>query len=120
MFYPTQTQDTSEVIIQGKALAVISPPRKSRWCPLQADWPLILGQDGDSGCLVFDYRGKVLGMYVGGQGSAVDSGSRPPVKTPCVDGIHFVSPIVSIFDSIRAAAQADPSFDGLPVDVEFL
>jgi hypothetical protein len=80
----------------------------------------VFGKRGDSGSLVFDYQGKVLGMYLGGQHKNMDYSVTPHIECPSVDEIHFVAPIVPILESIRAAVQDDPSFEGHPVDVEFL
>ena len=110
------TKGNRDIIMVGKALAVVSPPEASQqWVWLGPGDRVVFGAPGDSGSLVFDYQGKALGMYLGGQRYAEDHS-----VTPSVDVIHFVTPIVPIINSIRATVQADPSFDGLPVDVEFL
>jgi hypothetical protein len=115
------TNGNRDVIMMGKTLVIVSPPEASQqWVWLGPGDRVVFGVPGDSGSLVFDYQGKALGMYLGGQRYAEDYSATPPIKAPSVDGIHFVTPIVPIIDSIRAEVQADPSFDGLPVDVEFL
>jgi len=55
--------------------------------------PIAFGWRGDSGNLVFDHQGRVLGMYIGGQSQSCDYQAHPPVKAPSIDGIHFISPI---------------------------
>jgi hypothetical protein len=78
---------------------------------------------GDAGSLVFDYRGKVLGIYVGGQNEGLkyhDDNVVPRITGRPVTGIHFISPIGPTMDGIRAAVRNDPAFGGLDVNVEFL
>jgi len=100
---------TTEIVV-GKALLVVSPPQSPKlWCGL----PIAFGHEGDSGSLVFDHQGKVLGMYFGGHHQSGPSGP------PSVDGIHFVSPMHLTLDAIRAAVTK-PGHEGGGVQVDFI
>lgn len=115
------TKGNRDITMVGNALAVVSPPKASQ----QRVWlgpgdRVVFGAPGDPGSLVFDYQAKALGMSLGGQRYAEDHSVTPPINVPSVDGIHFVTHIVPIVDSIRATVQVAPSSDGRPVDVEFL
>lgn len=112
--------DGRDVLIQGKALVVVSPPATSRTWPGTCGPPIAFGWNGDSGILVFDYKGRVLGTYIGGQSDQSDYKVDPPINTPSIDGIHFVSPIYPTLEGIRAAVRHDPTFGGLDVNVDFV
>ncbi|KAK3297321.1 uncharacterized protein B0H64DRAFT_372705 [Chaetomium fimeti] len=113
------------VPVVGSALVVLSPSETSPTGPGSPGCGSapVFGRKGDFGSLVFDYRGKVLGIYVGRQNEGPnreDYKVNPPITPPYFDGIHFVSPIGSTINGIRAAVRDDPTFGGLDVDVEFL
>ncbi|KAH6624962.1 hypothetical protein B0J18DRAFT_429789 [Chaetomium sp. MPI-SDFR-AT-0129] len=116
-----KVQGSSDVTITGKALVVVSPPKlpQRRSSVRPGTW-IAFSEVGDSGSLVFDYQGKALGLYFGGQGHTNDYKVTPPVEVSSVDGIYFVAPIVPILDSIQTTVQDDPFFEGLPVGVEIL
>ncbi|KAK3294584.1 uncharacterized protein B0H64DRAFT_401058 [Chaetomium fimeti] len=105
-----------EVIIKGKGLVVVAPPQYTRSHDVSSYSVDPFGRKGDSGSLVFNYEGKIIGIYIGGQ----DDDDPSFGKHLAISGIHFVSPIGPNLDAIRAAVQDDPSFGGAPVDVEFL
>jgi hypothetical protein len=107
-------------IVEGKALLVVSPPGSSTLWPSANGVPIAFGWRGDSGSLVFDHQGRVLGMYFGGQDQSLDYQVDPPVRAPSIDGIHFISPIHLTLDAIRAAASKDPAFQGQDVKVDFV
>jgi hypothetical protein len=68
---------------------------------------------------VFDYKGRVLGTYFGGQRDNYQT--DPPISPSCsIDGIHFVAPVHPTLDGIRAAVCQDPTFGGLDVKVDIL
>lgn len=75
------------------------------------------GSPGDSGSLVYDYEGKIMGIYFGGQRYEP---YNPPIEVSCVDGLHFVAPIAPTLESIQAVVKTDPAFSGYDVEVEFL
>lgn len=106
--------DGRDVLVQGKALVVLSPPATSTLWLGRPGPPIAFGWDGDSGSLVFDYKGRVLGIYIGGH--AQPSSINPP----SIDGIHFISPIHQTLEEIRATARQDPTFGGLDVNVNFV
>jgi len=106
-------------VVEGRALLVVSPPADSILWPSGCGVPIAFGCRGDSGSLVFDHQGRVLGMYIGGQ--THDYETLPPVMAPSIDGIHFISPIHPTLDAIRdAAASKDPALQGQDVKVDFV
>ncbi|KAK3364094.1 hypothetical protein B0T25DRAFT_58647 [Lasiosphaeria hispida] len=97
-------------VVEGRALLVVAPPADSLPWPI----PIPFGVHGDSGSLVFDHQGRVLGMYIGGQTQDWE------VRAPSVDGFHFISPIHPTLDAIRDAAAKDPALQGQDVKVDFV
>lgn len=72
----------------GKAMVVVSPKAHQQWAGHGPDAGFAFGWGGDSGSLVFDYRGKALGLYFGGQ-RYIEDYETPPVEAPLVDGISL-------------------------------
>ena len=69
-------------IVEGKVLLVVSPPATSKLWLGGYSVPIAFGWHGDSGSLVFDHQGRVLGMYIGGQNQSCDFQGQPPVRLP--------------------------------------
>ncbi|KAK3364085.1 hypothetical protein B0T25DRAFT_529270 [Lasiosphaeria hispida] len=97
--------DGSYEVVEGRALLVVPSPARS------LPWPVSIpfGFHGDSGSLVFDHQGRVLGMYIGGQTPDYE------VMAPSIDGFCFISPIHLTLDAIRDAAAP-----GQDVKVDFV
>jgi hypothetical protein len=111
--------DGRDVLVQGRTLVVVPPGKTSKWRGSIHDQPVVFGTKGDSGSLVFDYKGRVLGTYIGGQ-LPEEYMVTPSIDTPSIDGIHFVAPIHPTLEAIRAAVRQDAAFDGLDVKVDIL
>lgn len=112
--------DDGYQIVEGKALVVVSPPESSKLWPDGHGLPIAFAWKGDSGSLVFDYQGRVLGIYFGGQHQFCDYQVHPPIKAPSIDGIHFISPIHPTLDAIRATAANDTAFRDQDIQVDFV
>ena len=112
--------DGGHEIVEGKVLLVVAPPATSGLWLGGYGVPIAFGWHGDSGSLVFDHQGRVLGMYIGGQNQSCDFQGQPPVRAPSVDGIHFIAPIHPTLDAIRAAASNDPAFSGQDISIDFV
>jgi hypothetical protein len=61
-----QMSYVDKVSIVGRTLVVLSPPKTKQTWRGPCGGFIVFGTKGDSGSLVFDYRGKVLGTYFGG------------------------------------------------------
>ncbi|KAK3364112.1 hypothetical protein B0T25DRAFT_627962 [Lasiosphaeria hispida] len=96
-------------VVEGRALLVVS----LSW-PSSYFFPIAFGHRGDSGSLVFDHQGRVLGMYIGGQTQDYEA------MAPSINGFHFISPIHPTLDAIRDAAAKDPALQGQDVKVDFV
>lgn len=107
--------------VQGKTLVVVSPAATSRrWGPANG-CPVVFGDYGDSGSLVFDYQGKTIGTYIGGQDTLRACAVNPHIKASSIDGVHFVTPIGPTLDSVHATLRRDPVFAGYDrVEVELM
>ncbi|KAK3364080.1 hypothetical protein B0T25DRAFT_529232 [Lasiosphaeria hispida] len=112
--------DGSYEVVEGKTLLVVSPPSNSiRW-PRGSDFPIAFASNGDSGSLVFDHQGRVLGLYIGGQREDYKVMAPSIVTAPSIDGIHFISPIHPTLDAIRDATAKDPALQGQDIKVDFV
>ncbi|KAK3364082.1 hypothetical protein B0T25DRAFT_58484 [Lasiosphaeria hispida] len=102
--------DGSYEVVEGRALLVVSP--SAHYLPCRIAIPF--GSHGDSGSLVFDHQGRVLGLYIGRQTEDYE------YNAPSIDGIYFISPIHPTLDAIRDATAKDPALQGQDIKVDFV
>ncbi|KAK3364115.1 hypothetical protein B0T25DRAFT_563129 [Lasiosphaeria hispida] len=101
-------------VVKGRALLIVSPPSNSILWPPALCLPIAFGFGGDSGSLVFDHQGRVLGLYFGGQREDYK------VMAPSIDGIYFISPIYPTLDAIQDATAKDLALQGQDIKVDFV
>lgn len=100
-------------MVVAKMLLVVAPKGTKLW--VGAGGRLIaFGYNGDSGSPVYDYSGKRLGMYVGGQTMAKHNNPSPP----SVDGLHFVTPLGPTVEDILTTLRGDPGFAGCNLEID--
>lgn len=109
------------VITKGKVLLVISPVGCSGY-PLWIGDPsgnIAFATVGDSGSLVYDYKGRVLGMYIGGQPNNLGKMFVAEHETyASLDGIHFITPIDATLKDIRDTLERlFPTYDRVEVNM---
>lgn len=105
-----QEQDTCE--LSGSTILLVSPfgSRSSYY------WSgACFGAPGDSGSMVYDYQGRYLACYWGGQSKVGPRNLFPS----SADGIHFAQRIDTIFDGIEEMIHNDPAYEGYEKELVF-
>lgn len=64
-------------VVVGKMLLVVAPIGTKLWAGANGR-QIAFGWNGDSGSPVYEYSGKRMGMYVGGQSKVKHNNPSPP------------------------------------------
>lgn len=114
MAVSSKADNNKTITCVGKVVLIVRPREESQE---NSGRHAGFGDRGDSGSLVFDYQGQVMGVYFAGK----DNHDGHNLGVSLVDGIHLVAPIEPTLESIRATVQEDPELFGPDfAEVEFL